>query len=116
MLPPTKLSPEDSSPTPLSLCFVDESGNEKIFTMACVMSGERKWLRLDKEWKKALAEFQVPYLHMNELSPRLKGPYAGWPNVRRDAFIRKFVWIFKTYVDAWFGMTVDVAAYFRHVP
>jgi hypothetical protein len=68
--------------------FVEESVNEKTFAMACAMSTERKWLRLDKEWRKVLAAFQVPYFHINELSPRLNGPYKLWPGARRDAFIR----------------------------
>jgi len=85
----------------LLVCFIDESGNEDIFTMACAMSTDKKWLRLDKEWKKVLAEYNVPYLHMNELLPRQKGPYTGWPSTRRDAFMRNLVWVFKTYVTAW---------------
>jgi hypothetical protein len=80
------------------------------------MSTERKWLRLDKEWRKVLAEFQVPYFHMNELSPRLKGPYKLWPSARRDAFIRKLVWLCTAYIDAWSGITVDVNVYSRFVP
>jgi hypothetical protein len=71
--------------------------------MACAMSTERKWLRLDKEWRKVLAAFQVPYFHINELSPRLNGPYKLWPSARRDAFIRKLVWLCTAYIDAWPG-------------
>jgi hypothetical protein len=43
------------------VCFLDESGSRDIFTMACVMSTDTKWLRFDKEWRRALAEFRVPY-------------------------------------------------------
>jgi hypothetical protein len=72
--------------------FVEQSGTRKHSPrrVRCLLS---KWLRLDKEWRKVLAEFQVPYFHMNELSPRLKGPYKLWPSARRDAFIRKLVWL-----------------------
>lgn len=97
------------------VCFVDESGSQAIFSMACAISTDRKWLHFDKEWKKVLAEYRVPYFHMRELVPRQKGPYAGWPNSRADAFIRKLTWVFTTYVTAWFGITVDVKAYYDHV-
>jgi hypothetical protein len=83
--------------------------------MACAISTDRKWLRFDKEWKKVLAEYHVPYLHMNELVPRAKGPYAGWPNDRKDSFIKRCVWVFRTYVSAWCATTVDVGAFYKHI-
>ncbi len=35
---------------------------------------------------------------------------------RADAFIRKLAWVFTTYVTAWCGITVDVKAYYDHIP
>jgi len=96
-------------------CFIDESGNQDVFAMGCVISTEDKWLRFDREWTRALAEFRVPYLHMRELVPRPKGPYAGWSREESDALLKKLVWVFKNHIIAWCGVTIDVKAYYAHV-
>ncbi len=96
------------------VCFADESGNLYTFTMACAISNDQKWLRLDREWKKSLAEFGVPYFHMKELVAR-KGPYCNWPQHRADAFIRKLVWVFQAHVMAWCATTVIIRDYYAVV-
>ena len=95
---------------PLFLCFLDESGNSETFVMGCAFSSERKWLRLDREWKRALAEYGIPYFHMRELVAR-KGPFTGWSDEKADGLIKKLVWIFTTYVVMWIGTTISVRDY-----
>ena len=96
------------------ICHMDESGSQSTFTMACAISDDRKWLRLDKEWKKALDEFHVPYLHMRELIAR-KGPYTDWPQYRVDSFVRRFIWIFKSHVMGWCANTVIIRDFYEVV-
>ncbi len=103
-------APHHSGAYPLFLCFVDESGNSETFVMGCAFSSERKWLRLDKEWKRALAEYRIPYFHMRELVAR-KGPFAGWSDHKADSLIKKLVWIFTTYIIMWNGAIVSVRDY-----
>jgi len=98
------------------VCFLDESGSRDIFTMACGLSTDTKWLRFDKEWKRALAEFRVPYFHMRELAPRPKGPYVGWTHEDADALIEKLIWVFKNYVIGWCGVTVSVKDFYQYIP
>jgi hypothetical protein len=97
-------------PTPLLLCFLDESGNSETFVMGCAFSSDRKWLRLDKEWKRVLAEYRIPYFHMRELVAR-RGPFTGWSDHKADSLIKKLVWIFTTYVGMWIGTTISVRDY-----
>lgn len=92
------------------LCFLDESGNSETFVMGCVFSSERKWLRLDKAWKRALREYGIPYFHMRELVAR-KGPFSDWTKHKADNLIKKLVWIFTTYVSMWVGTTISVRDY-----
>jgi len=103
-------APHHSGAYPLFLCFVDESGNSETFVMGCALSSERKWMRLDKEWKRALAEYRIPYFHMRELVAR-RGPFAGWLDYKADSLIKKLVWILTTYIIMWNGAIVSVRDY-----
>jgi Protein of unknown function (DUF3800) len=95
---------------PLYLCFLDESGNSETFVMGCAFSSERKWLRLEKEWRKALAEYGIPYFHMREMVGR-NGPFSGWSTQKADRLIKKLIWIFTTYVSMWNGTIISVRDY-----
>jgi hypothetical protein len=98
------------------VCFVDESGNEDVLTMACAIIQEKDTRSFDREWKHALAEFRVPYLHMRELVPRQGGPYKGWSRNDVDEFVRKMVHVFKGHMAAWCGITVPVKEFYAHIP
>src|SRR5688572_12508102 len=58
--------------------YYDTSGAEHdhpVMVTVGLIASEKKWLAFERNWRKALKEFDIPYVHMSELVPN-KGPFA----------------------------------------
>lgn len=93
-------------------CYFDEGGGEDHgFVVVCgyVASVER-WKRFEFDWKRMLADHQIPYLHMKELA-HFKGPYKKWKDDERGriAFLRDASAIVRESADQGFLCAVRFA-------
>jgi hypothetical protein len=98
------------------VCYIDERATPNTITLACVIATDKKWLRFDEEWRRSLAKFRVPYLHMQKLVPRPKGVYAGWSYRDADTLIEELVCVFKRHVSGWCGTTISVKDFYANIP
>jgi hypothetical protein len=88
----------------------DASGSENDADGTLVVVGlaaiEHKWLRFESSWRTALAEFDVPYLHMKELNHRHsgKGVYAKWKDDYKTPrlFLKKLIKVVKLGINKTF--------------
>jgi len=94
------------------IAYLDESGSKDtpILTMAGYIADERKWLRFEREWRKAMKEFGVTHLHMRQFT-QSRGEFAGWSEAQRRAFMNRVTWIIKSSVMYRVGAVIPCADY-----
>ena len=91
------------------MACLDESGGRDtpVVSMAGFLAREDQWLRFAREWRHALDEFSVGYLHMKKYA-HSKAPFENWSDKKRELFIRRLIWVIKSNVLASVGAAVSV--------
>jgi hypothetical protein len=62
--------------------YLDESGHSqdqkvRFMGMAGLIATSEYWQHYEREWKRVLKDFQIPYFHMKEYAHSV-GVFAGW--------------------------------------
>lgn len=77
--------------------YFDESYNHRtekypdeplVYTVACWLSSEQKWLLFGKKWRLALRKAGIEFFHMTDFEAR-RGEYGGWPNSKRVRVLKE---------------------------
>jgi hypothetical protein len=92
--------------------YIDESANNKIFTLACILTTPAKWGDLERKWKAVLRETnkslrkqrrpQISRYHATDCAA-CKREFAGWIIPEQIALTKKLIAIIK------YGMTTVMA-------
>jgi len=95
--------------------YFDESESGQVLTLAGYLASVQQWSRFQREWKKALAEFQLPYFHMREYAHSKKA-FAGWErDPRRDPLMKRLTWVIKSTVSHAFGIVIRIDEYDKYM-
>ena len=97
-------------------CYFDEAGGEDhgFIIVSGFVSTVAQWQQYEYDWKLMLAKYDVPYLHMKEIS-QFKGPFAEWKNAlgTRSQFLACATGIISDRAQHAFSHYVDCKAFDR---
>jgi hypothetical protein len=100
------------------LAYCDESGthlDSQIAVIGGYVSTVEEWCLFIGQWRRLLERFRIPFLHMNDLN-QLSGPYTGWNEEKRTAFLDKAHTIIKKRTKAGFASAVRREDFLREIP
>jgi len=97
--------------------YLDESGgtDTTVLVIAGCLSTTQRWTRYERDWRKALNEFGIQFFHMREAA-HLQGQFKGWSTRRRDALLKRLVYLIKESAPTLVSVAVDVAGYRELLP
>jgi len=78
--------------------------------MAGYIANENKWLRFEREWRKAMREFGVTHLHMREFT-QSRGEFTKWPEAQHRRLMQRVTWVIKSCVMYRVGAAIPCADY-----
>lgn len=73
--------------------YFDASGREEqqhSVVMAGFVNSANNWVEFERDWKKFLADYEVPYFHMKEFASST-GPYKKWEGIEHEPKRRAFI-------------------------
>ena len=84
--------------------YIDESYNERMFTLSAVLASGLSWAWFESDWKKRIAARnkvlkkegrpQISRFHASDLS-NLKGEFEGWTTDEQIAFMQDLIGVFR---------------------
>jgi hypothetical protein len=84
--------------------YIDESANNKVFTLSCILTTPVKWGDIERKWKSVIRDAnkslrkqgrpQISRYHAADCSSR-KGEFEGWSVDEQIAFSKKLISIIK---------------------
>ena len=97
--------------------YLDESGtaDSPMLVLAGYMADASKWTRFQREWRKILLEFQIPYFHMNECA-HFRGPFEGWTESRRKDLLGRLAFTITTTAGWSLSCSIPMKDYNEVVP
>jgi hypothetical protein len=98
--------------------YCDESGthlDSEIAVIGGYVSTIEEWCLFFTQWKRLLAHFNIPYIHMKELE-HFQGPYKGWNAEKRWALLTKAYMIIRKRTKAGFASAVRQKDFISVVP
>jgi hypothetical protein len=105
--------------------YIDESYNQQVFTLSCLVAKGKDWLEFSRKWKlvlnawnKRLKSQGRPLLsryHAADCS-NLKGEFAGWTPDEQRAFVVELMRIFKSHPVDTVAYSVDLDEFKRIIP
>jgi hypothetical protein len=97
-------------------CYFDEAGGEDhgFIIVSGFVSTVAQWQQYEYDWKLMLAKYDVPYLHMKEIS-QFRGPFAKWKSApgTRSQFLACASGIISDRAQHAFSHYVDCTAFGR---
>jgi hypothetical protein len=83
-------------------------------TVAGFLASAEQWIAFERKWKKVLAKYDVPYLHMKEFS-HSQGAFKGWDQEpkkqKRNQFMAELVNLVLRHLRHSFAMTISLDDY-----
>lgn len=97
--------------------YFDESGgaDHGFITVCGWVASVERWRQFESDWKAMLAQFDVPYFHLKELS-QCRGPYSKWfgqKSAERDALFVEAARIIRGTVERAFLCAVWYNAFLK---
>jgi hypothetical protein len=96
---------------------MDESGNNRFFTLSYLMARPKEWMWIESEWKKVLRQKneelkkagrqQISRFHAADCSSRL-GEFKGWSVEEQIEFVKRLLAIFKKHKTSVVAYTVPI--------
>jgi hypothetical protein len=98
-------------------CYFDESGtaSSQVVVLAGYAADARKWLQFEREWKKILLEFHLPYFHMSECA-HFRGPFEGWSEAKRKDLLGRLAFTITSKVKWSISCSIPMKDYCSVVP
>jgi len=97
--------------------YIDESYNQRFFTLSCLLGRPQDWMWIESEWKKVLrkknAELhragrrKISRYHAADCSS-CRGEFSGWSVDEQIAFVKRLLAIFNKYMTSVVAYTVPL--------
>src|SRR5260370_19166793 len=105
--------------------YVDESGNDELFTLSCLVATFDAWVWFELDWRKCIDENNaelrqqgrttISRYHAADASSRV-GEFAGWtPNEVTELF-KKLRGVFRKHITNTVAYTINLREFIEEFP
>lgn len=98
--------------------YIDESYNDRFFTLSCILARPKEWMWIESNWKKILRQknselkragrMQISRYHASDCSNR-KGEFKEWTVEEQITFVRQLLVIFNKHMTYVVAYTLPIA-------
>ena len=97
--------------------YLDESSDERVYTIAGLMTTDHTWAAFNSEWDAMLAaDPAIPYFKMNDVFRMRRGPFQKFTDQQRTDKLNALIAVLNTHLsdrrDFAGSVVMDVATYF----
>ncbi len=89
--------------------YLDESGTHQAsrdVVLAGYVATNEQWASFETNWKKALAEFEIPFFHMSDFAAK-KSYYSEWTEVERETRYERLIGIINANTTSSIGIIIS---------
>lgn len=100
--------------------YIDESYNQRFFTLSCLLGRPKDWMWIESEWKKVLREKnaelsragrrKISRYHAADCSS-CRNEFTGWTVDEQIVFVKRLLAIFNKYMTSVVAYTVPIEDY-----
>jgi hypothetical protein len=105
--------------------YVDESGNDKFFTLSCLVAAYGAWVWFELDWKQCLDEKNaelkqqdrplISRYHAADASSQVN-EFAGWTPAEVTDFFKKLLGVFRKHITNTVGYTINLREFVEVFP